>query len=75
MRWNSIAEDYASEQIGMREYMDSFTGNKSKQAKQAAAHARLPVIVMRRQTSTPLVGLKPVIAPCRDAARLMVIRL
>ena len=28
---------------------------------------------MLRQTSTPRVGLKPVIAPCRDAARLMAV--
>ena len=57
---NQLEEDYSSDQISMKEYMDPFTGNKSKQAKKAAARERLPVIIMRCQTSVPLTGVRPV---------------
>ena len=44
---NQPEEDYATDQIGIKEYMDPFTGSKKQQAKQTAARERLPVMVMR----------------------------
>ena len=58
---NQLEEDYAKDQISIKEYMDPFTGTKKKIGKKkAAARERLPVIVMRCQTSMPLLGVKPV---------------
>ena len=65
---NQLEEDYASDQISMKEYLNPFTGSKNKQAKKTAARERLPVIVMRCQTSVPLTGVKPVLAPYRGCA-------
>ena len=54
---NQLEEDYSLGQISMKEYIDPFTGNKSKQAKKAAARERLPEMVMRCQTfSAPYRG-------------------
>ena len=54
---NQLEEDYALGQISMKEYIDPFTGDRKKQEKKAAAHVRLPVIVIRGQTlSTPSKG-------------------
>ena len=61
---NQLEEDYAVDQISMKEYIDPFTGARiSRLKKKTAARERLPVIVMRCQTSAPLTGVKPVIAP------------
>ena len=54
---DQLEEDYSTDPISMKEYMDPFTGNKSKQAKKAAARERLPEIVMRCQAfSAPYRG-------------------
>lgn len=47
---NQLEEDYASDQISLKEYMDPFTGSERKWAKKTAARERLPEIVMRCQT-------------------------
>lgn len=47
---NQLEEDYASDQISLKEYMDPFTGSERKWAKKTAARERLPVMVMRCQT-------------------------
>ena len=44
---NQLEENYTSDQISLKEYMDPFTGNKNKQAKKAATKKWLPEIVMR----------------------------
>ncbi len=54
---NQLEEDYAADQMSIKEFTDPFTGSKNKQAKKTAARERLPVIVMRCQTfSTPYRG-------------------
>ena len=58
---NQLEEDYASDQISLKGYMDPFTGSERKRAKKTAARERLPEIVMRCQVSMPLRGVKPVI--------------
>ena len=65
---NQLEEDYASDQISLKEYMDPFTGSERKWTKKTAARERLPEIVMRCQASMPLRGVKPVIIPSRDCA-------
>ena len=65
---NQLEEDYASDQISLKEYMDPFTGSERKWAKKTAARERLPEIVMRCQASMPLRGVKPVIVHSRDCA-------
>ena len=54
---NQLEEDYASDQISLKEYMDPFTGSERKWAKKTAARERLPEIVMRWQASMPLRGV------------------
>ena len=54
---NQLEEDYASDQISLKEYMDPFTGSERKWAKKTAARA-----------SMPLRGVKPVIVHSRDCA-------
>ena len=44
---NQLEEDYAADQISIKEYIDPFTGNKKQQAKKTAARERLPENVMR----------------------------
>ena len=46
---NQLEEDYATDQVSIKEFTDPFTGRK-KAGKKAAARERLPVIVMRCQT-------------------------
>ena len=65
---NQLEEDYASDQISLKEYMDPFTGSERKWAKKTAARERLPEIIMRRQIFRAPLGALPVIAPFRDCA-------
>ena len=44
---NQLEEDYAQDQVSIKEYTDPFTGSKNKQAKKTAARERLPENVMR----------------------------
>ncbi len=47
---NQLEEDFAAEQMSIKEYIDPFRGDKRKRAKKAAARERLPEMVMCCQT-------------------------
>ena len=54
---NQLEEDYASEQISIKEFTAPFPGRKNKKAKKAAARERLPERGRRCQTfSAPFRG-------------------
>ena len=47
---NQLEEDYAADQMSIKEYVDPFTGDKNKKAKKDSRLKRLPEMVMRCQT-------------------------
>lgn len=46
-RRNQLEEDYAEEQISLKEFIDSLTGDKRSSQKKTTAWERLPENVMR----------------------------
>ena len=47
---NQLEEDYAADQISIKEYADPFTGDKNKKAYKDSRLKRLSEMVMRCQT-------------------------
>ncbi len=65
---NQLEEDFAAEQMSIKEYIDPFTGDKRKQAKKTAARERLPEMVMRCRTFEVPFWTSKVDAPYRGCA-------